>query len=121
MYFFSWKRNHVAPFRIASFAHSGTSLWSRHAGAIFFAMFAFVCLSGAFFWYDSLYAFRWSDERKQEYLYRQSERATFRADDFETALRLLDERERMYREKRSLTENIFATDAHRAKERKESR
>lgn len=84
------------------------AFWYRHYKAMFFALFLAVFAVGGYFWYNTLYQYHWTDERKKEFI-----EANFKATAFkEKAFRQLvtDLKNRAVRNEKALplTRDIFS-------------
>jgi hypothetical protein len=83
------------------------SFWMRKYKIVFFIIFFGICAWSGFLWYYSLYYFQWSLDQKQAYIDSQSHKTALNMNDFENVLKILDNRNSIYREEKPPAKTIF--------------
>lgn len=81
--------------------------WYRFYKVLFFIGFIIVLGVGAYFWYSNLYQYRWSAERKKEFIETNFKATVFREKPFQQLVLDLKERARRHEEALPLTRDIF--------------
>lgn len=85
--------------------------WYRHYKALFFFGFLVVLGFGSLVWYGNLYQYRWSDERKQEYLNQHFQATVFEERAFTRLVESLRSRVEAHKTAPKLSRNIFTGEA----------
>jgi hypothetical protein len=90
---FSWKRL--------------MTFWYRHYKIMFFVGFVVVLLMVAYLWYANLYQYRWSEERKKEFIETNYKATTFKEKAFQQLVSRLKDRDVRHDKSFMLSRDIF--------------
>lgn len=82
--------------------------WYRHYKAMFFFGFLVVLGIGGYFWYQHLYQYQWSEEKKKTFLEQHFKETRFQERAFESVVAHLKERAEDHEESPALSRNIFS-------------
>lgn len=91
---FSWKRIMAS--------------WYRSYKVMFFISFLLVLGFGGYLWYSKLYQYRWSDERKKEFIETNFKATSFKEGAFERLVVSLKDRAARHEKVPQLSRNIFS-------------
>jgi hypothetical protein len=81
--------------------------WYRHYKGMFFVGFLVVLCLGGYFWYQNLYQYRWSPERKKTFLEQHFKETRLKAAAFDDTVVHLEERALEHQRDTSLSQDIF--------------
>ena len=82
--------------------------WYRHYKAMFFFGFLIVLGIGGYFWYEHLYRYQWSEEKKKTFLEQHFKETRFQERAFENVVGRLKDRAQMHDQSLSLSRDIFS-------------
>lgn len=82
--------------------------WYRYYKLMFFVGFLLVLGLGGYFWYSNLYQYRWSDQRKAEFIEKNFKATIFKEKAFHELVANLKERMRRHEKAVPLSRDIFS-------------
>ncbi len=86
----------------------GMFLWYRYYKMMFFLGFLIVVGLGGYFWYNNLYGYSWSDEKKNEFITTHFKATVFKEKAFEGLVGNLQERMKRHEDSLVLTRDLFS-------------
>ncbi len=81
--------------------------WQKYQWLIFGIIFLIIIATGAFYWYFSLYKFSWDENRKKEYLEKQSQQVNLEEEKFKKVIEEFEKRKRMFQSEPPIVKDIF--------------
>lgn len=85
----------------------GISAWNSYYRVVFLlAMIGFM-FAGFYFWYSKVYAFKWSEERKKEYIDSKEQTVNFKEEKFQKLLQIIEQKQKSFHETNRPKRNIF--------------
>lgn len=82
--------------------------WYRHYKAMFFVGFLVVLGFGAFFWYQHLYQYQWSDDQKRAFIEQHFKETVFKEKAFREVVDHLKGRAEAHEVAPALSRDIFS-------------